>query len=65
MTAAFEKNPPDYVLFVEWNAYEFGVNNEFGHSSAFGLELMQWIKKITSRSNCSAANLFKKTDCSG
>ena len=45
MTAAFEKNPPDYVLFVEWNAYEFGVNNEFGHSSAFGLELMQWIEK--------------------
>jgi hypothetical protein len=31
MTAAFEKNPPDYVLLVEWNAY--------------GVELMRWIDK--------------------
>jgi hypothetical protein len=45
MTAAFEKNPPDYVLLVEWNAYEFGVGGEFGHYPGYGVELMQWIGK--------------------
>lgn len=45
MTAAFEKTPPDYVLLVEWNAYEFGIGGEFGHYPGYGLELMQWIEK--------------------
>ena len=45
MTAAFEKNPPDYVLLVEWNAYEFGIGGEFGHYPGFGVEVMQWIVK--------------------
>ena len=43
MMAAFEKNPPDYVLLVEWNAYEFGIGGEFGHYPGYGVELMQWI----------------------
>ena len=53
MTAAFEKNPPDYVLLVEWNAYEFGVVGEFGHFPGYGVELMQWIGK-----NYAPAQLF-------
>ena len=45
MTAAFEKNPPDYVVLVEWNAYDFGVVGEFGHCPGYGVELMQWIAR--------------------
>jgi hypothetical protein len=45
MTAVFEKNPPDYVLLVEWNAYEFGIGGEFGHYPGYGVGLMQWIGK--------------------
>jgi hypothetical protein len=44
MTAAFEKNPPDYILIVEWNTYEFGIGY-FGHYPGYGVELMQWIDK--------------------
>ena len=40
MTAAFEKNPPDYVLLVEWTPYEFQIG-EFGQFSGYGVELMQ------------------------
>jgi hypothetical protein len=53
MTAAFEKNPPDYVLLVEWNAYEFGIGGEFGHYPGYGVELMQWIDE-----NYQSAQLF-------
>jgi hypothetical protein len=44
MTAAFEKNPPDYILLVEWKSYEFGIGY-FGHYPGYGVELMQWIGK--------------------
>ena len=44
MTAAFEKNPPDYLLLVEWNTYEFGIGY-FGHYPGYGVGLMQWIDK--------------------
>jgi hypothetical protein len=44
MTAAFERNPPDYILLVEWKSYEFGVGY-FGHYPGYGVELMQWIEK--------------------
>jgi hypothetical protein len=43
MTAAFEKKPPDYILLVGWNAYEFGIGGEFGHFPGYGVELMDWI----------------------
>jgi hypothetical protein len=43
MTTAFEKNPPDYILLVEWNAYEFGVGGEFGHFPGYGMNLLDWI----------------------
>jgi hypothetical protein len=44
MTADFEKNPPDYILLVEWKSYEFDVGY-FGHYPGYGVELMQWIEK--------------------
>lgn len=44
MTAAFEKNPPDYICLVTRDTSEFGVG-PFGHSMNYGLELMQWIEE--------------------
>jgi hypothetical protein len=44
MTAAFEKNPPDYICLVERDTSEFGVG-PFGQSPDYGLELMQWIER--------------------
>jgi hypothetical protein len=44
MTAAFEKNPPDYICLVERDPSEFAVGY-FGHSPGYGVELMQWIDK--------------------
>ena len=42
MTAAFEKNPPDYILLVERDTSEFDIGY-FGRSPGYGAELMQWI----------------------
>jgi hypothetical protein len=44
MTAAFEKNPPDYIFLVERDTSEFGAGY-FGHSTGYGVDLMQWIEK--------------------
>lgn len=44
MTAAFEKNPPDYIMLVEWKTYEFGIGY-FGQQPGYGVDLMQWIGK--------------------
>lgn len=44
MTAAFEKNPPDYIFIVDRDFSEFGAGN-FGASPDFGLGLMQWVQK--------------------
>ena len=44
MTAAFEKNPPDYLFLVERDTSEFGVGY-FGRSPGYGVELRQWIEK--------------------
>ncbi|MGO9586347.1 MAG: hypothetical protein ACLP2Y_09145 [Limisphaerales bacterium] len=43
MTAAFEKNSPDYVLIIARSASEFGVSF-FGYDSRYGMELMRWIE---------------------
>ncbi len=42
MTAAFEKNPPDYICLMERDTSEFGIGY-FGRSPGYGVELMQWI----------------------
>jgi len=43
MTAAFEKNSPDYVLVIARNTSEFGMGY-FGYYPRYGTELMQWIE---------------------
>jgi hypothetical protein len=43
MTAAFEKNSPDYVLIIARSASEFGVRF-FGYDPRNGMELMRWIE---------------------
>jgi hypothetical protein len=43
MTAAFEKNPPDYLMLMEWKSYEFGIGY-FGKQSGYGVELRQWME---------------------
>jgi len=44
MTAAFEKNAPDYIALVEWQTYEFGTGY-FGTQPGDGADLMAWIQK--------------------
>ena len=42
MTAACEKNSPDYVLIIARTTTEFGVGY-FGYARQYGTELKQWI----------------------
>ena len=42
MAAAFEKNPPDYVLIIARNTAEFGVGF-FGRYQGYGTALMRWM----------------------
>jgi hypothetical protein len=42
LTAAFEKNSPDYVLIIARNTSEFGVGY-FGYYPGYGTELMRWL----------------------
>jgi hypothetical protein len=44
MTAAFERNAPDYVLLLSRNTVEYGVG-PFGHDVRYGLELRQWLEE--------------------
>lgn len=44
MTAAFEKNPPDYVCIINRDFSEFGLGY-FGSSPDFGQDLMRWVQK--------------------
>jgi len=44
MTAAFEKNPPNYVILVNWNAFEFGIGGPFGQFPGYGVDVMHWIE---------------------
>lgn len=43
MTSAFEQNPPDYVVLVEWKTYEFGIGY-FGQEPGYGVDVMRWIE---------------------
>lgn len=43
MTAALQKNPPDYLALVEWTSYEFGTGY-FG-TAGYGADVMAWIEK--------------------
>jgi hypothetical protein len=42
MTQAFMHSPPDYIVLVDFNINQFGVNT-FGQDARNGLELRQWM----------------------
>ena len=42
MTAAFEKNSPDYVVVIARSATEFGVGF-FGYDPRYGMDVMRWV----------------------
>jgi hypothetical protein len=44
MLAAYQKNPPDYIVLVQRDTSEYGVPN-FGQQKGFGLDVMQWVRK--------------------
>ena len=44
MTAAFERNAPDYIMLIHRDAAEYGAKF-FGKQPEFGFELMEWIRK--------------------
>jgi hypothetical protein len=44
MTAAFIEADPDFVMLIQRDASEYGVQ-PFGRDSRFGLDLMRWIER--------------------
>jgi hypothetical protein len=44
MLAAYEKNPPDYIVLVQRDSSEYGVPY-FGQQKGYGLEVMQWVRR--------------------
>lgn len=44
MLAAYQKNPPDYVVLVHQSAAEYG-HTYFGQQNGYGHDLMEWINQ--------------------
>jgi hypothetical protein len=44
MLAAYEKNPPDYIVLVQRDSSEYGVPY-FGRQKGFGLDVMEWVRR--------------------
>jgi hypothetical protein len=44
MLAAYEKNPPDYIVLVQRDSSEYGVPY-FGLQKGYGFDVMQWVKR--------------------
>ncbi len=44
MLAAYEKNPPDYIVLVQRDSSEYGVPY-FGRQKGFGYDVMQWVRQ--------------------
>jgi hypothetical protein len=44
MLAAYEKNPPDYIVLVQRDSSEYGVPY-FGLQKGYGLDVMQWVRR--------------------
>jgi len=42
MLAAYEKNPPDYIVLIQRDSSEYGVPY-FGQQKGYGLDVMQWV----------------------
>jgi hypothetical protein len=44
MLAAYEKNPPDYIVLVQRDSSEYGVKY-FGQQQGYGFDVMQWVRR--------------------
>ena len=44
MLAAYEKNPPDYIVLVQRDSSEYGVPY-FGLQKGYGWDVMQWVRR--------------------
>jgi hypothetical protein len=44
MLAAYEKNPPDYIVLVQRDSSEYGVPY-FGLQKSYGFDVMQWVRR--------------------
>jgi hypothetical protein len=42
MLAAYEKNPPDYIVLIQRDSSEYGVPY-FGRQKGYGFDVMQWV----------------------
>ena len=44
MLAAYEKNPPDYIVLIQRDSSEYGVPY-FGQQKGYGFDVMQWVRR--------------------
>jgi hypothetical protein len=44
MLAAYEKNPPDYIVLIQRDSSEYGVPY-FGMQKGYGFDVMQWVRR--------------------
>jgi hypothetical protein len=44
MLAAYEKNPPDYIVLIQRDSSEYGVPY-FGQQRGYGFDVMQWVRR--------------------
>ncbi len=44
MLAAYEKNPPDYIVLIQRDSSEYGVPY-FGLQKGYGFDVMQWVRR--------------------
>jgi hypothetical protein len=42
MLAAYEKNPPDYIVLIQRDSSEYGVPY-FGLEKGYGFDVMRWV----------------------
>lgn len=47
MLAAYEKNPPDYILLIQRDSSEYGPAGAeyFGLQKGYGFDVMQWVRR--------------------
>jgi len=58
MLAAYEKNPPDYIVLIQRDSSEYGVPY-FGQQKGYGLDVMQWVGR--NYSPCGAVDFAHPT----
>jgi hypothetical protein len=59
MLAAYETNPPDYIVLVQRDSSEYGVKY-FGQQKGYGLDVIQWVRR--NYSPCGVVDFANPTD---